>query len=171
MRVPCRPCAACHLLFRLTQRLACAEQSANLHLIACVIAASRCLPPAHLFGSYCALPALSRLLALLHVSCRPCAACHRLPRLTQCLACAEPSSNLHRVCHASMSCMPPVLSRLMPHLACAEPSSKPYHWCHGGLTLLATYSCGSYRASPALSRLLTFIACVMQAMRCMPPAL
>ena len=163
-----QPRAACHLLSRLMPRLARAEPSCKTHRLC---HRSFTLLATCSSGSYHALPALSRLLALLRVSCRPCAACHRLSRLTQRLACAEPSPNLHRVCYASISCTPPVLSRLMPHLACAEPTSKPYPWCRSGLTLLDTCSFGSYRASPALSSLLTVIACVMRAVRCMPPAL
>ena len=73
------------------------------------------------------------------------------------------SSQPHAACH--------LLSRLMPRLACAEPFCKPHCLCHRSLTLLDTGKFGSHRASLALSRLLAFIACIMQAMRCMSPAL
>ena len=63
-----------------------------------------------------------------------------------------------------------MLSRLLPHLACAEPSFNLYRLSHGSLTLLDTCILGSYRASPAPSHLLKFIARVMPAMRCLPLA-
>ena len=105
--VSSQPRAACYLLSRLIPRLACAEPSCDPHCLC-----HRSLTPLDTgtFGSYRASPALGRLLALLSVPCRPCAACHQLSGLTQRLACAEPSSSLHRVCHASaMRCMPPAL--------------------------------------------------------------
>ena len=63
-----------------------------------------------------------------------------------------------------------MLSRLVPHLACAEPSFNLYRLSHGSLTLLDTCIFGSYRASPAPSHLLKFIARDMPAMRCLPLA-
>ena len=80
----------------------------------------------------------------------------------------RPLQQLRVSCQQYAACH--MLSRLVPHLTCAEPSSNLYRSCHGSLTLPATCFFGSYRASPAPSHLLKFIARVMPAMRCLPLA-
>ena len=168
MLVSSQPRAACHLLSRLMPRLACAEPSCKLH---CLCHRSLTLLDTGTSGSHRASLALSRLLAFI--------AC-----IMQAMRCMSPalylgsrsaSPALSNLLTSSLVSSQPraayhLLSRLIPRLACAEPSRKPHRLCHRSLTLLDTGTFGSYRASPALSRLLAFIACVMQAMRCMPPA-
>ena len=171
-----QPRAACHLLSRLMPRLARAEPSCKTHRLC---HRSFTLLATCSSGSYHALPALSRLLALLRVSCKPCAACRLLFRLRPRLACAELSSTVYCACHGSLallatcslgSCraspapshlltfiacdMPAraashLLFRLTPRLVCAEPSSKSYRRCRRSITLLVTCSFGSYSAKHA----------------------
>ena len=80
----------------------------------------------------------------------------------------RPLQQLRVSCQQCAACH--MLSPLAPHLACAAPSSNLYRLCHGSLTLLDTCIFGSYRASPAPSHLLKFIARGMPAMRCLPLA-
>ena len=157
------------MLLWLISRLACAEPSSNRH---CVCHASRALYAACPVGSGSVSLALSHL--RLYVA-RVMAASRCLPMallLGSYRASPAPSHLLTFIaCAMPARAARHLLFRLTPHLACAEPSSKPYRLCRRSTTLLVTCSLGSYRASPALSRLPTFTACVMRAMRCMPPAL
>ena len=90
------------------------------------------------------------------------------------LACAEPSSNRHCVCHASRALYAACslgsgrVSLALSHLRLCIHCS-----CHGSLTLLATCLLVSRRAShvAVLGRLLSFIASAMPASCCLPPAL
>ena len=132
MRVSCKPCAACRLLFRLRPRLACAELSSTVY---CACHGSLALLATCSLGSCRALPAPSHLLTFIACDMPARAACHLLFRLTPRLACAEPSSKSYHLCRRSITLLvtcsfgsysltaPCVL---VSHLACAEPPSNLY---------------------------------------------
>ena len=176
MRVSCKPCAACRLLFRLRPRLACAELSSAVY---CACHGSLALLATCSLGSCRALPAPSHLLTFIACDMPARAACHLLFRLTPRLACAEPSSKPYHLCRRSIMLLVTYSfgSYSAMHAGLASrlrgAASNLYRSCHGSLTLLATCLFVSRRAShvAVLGHLLSFIASVMPASRCLTPAL
>ena len=156
--------AACHL-HSLGSRRTLLVLSYLPSLIAGVVAASRCLSPAHL--------------------------AHTAPNmLVPHLACAELPSNLYCSCHVSLtlfatclfdSCRAApaaVLSHLlsfiangaMPAMHCLPLQLHMLRVSSQLHAVLATCSFGSYSALPALSHLLTSVVSAVAATRCLPPA-
>ena len=130
-------------------------------------------------GSRSASPAPSHLLTFIACAMPARAACHLLFRLTPRLACAEPSSKSYRLCRRSITLLVTYSfgSYSAMHAGLASrlrgAASNLYRSCHGSLTLLATCLFVSRRAShvAVLGHLLSFIASVMPASRCLTPAL